>query len=254
MSGVVVTGAAGGIGAELVRQLSEQGERVWALDREWPGEPAASGPGDPVRRLTADVTDPRSVTEALEAIRAEDVPVTGLVNTAGIVLAQPLLQTTPEEWERVFAVNARGVFLMTQAVLGLMIEQSPEDPRRRRGIVTVSSNAGRVPRAEFGAYGASKAAATSVTHSFGLQAAAHGIRCNVVSPGTTRTPMITETWAGEDRTAQTVAGAPESFRLGIPLGRIAEPEDIVAAVMFLLSERARHVTLQDLTVDGGATF
>ena len=120
--------------------------------------------------------------------------------------------------------------------------------------MTVASNAARVPRAEFGAYGASKASAARVSSSFGLQLAAHGIRVNSVCPGTTRTPMVTDAWEGEDRSALPVAGNPETFRLGIPLRRIADPADIASVNAFLISEAARHITMQEIVADGGATL
>ena len=135
-----------------------------------------------------------------------------------------------------------------------MIDQQESDPTNSRSLVTVASNAARVPRAEFGAYGASKASAARVTSSFGLQLAAHGIRVNSVCPGTTRTPMVTDAWEGEDRSALPVAGNPRTFRLGIPLGRIADPADIAAVNAFLISEAARHITMQEIVADGGATL
>ena len=93
-----------------------------------------------------------------------------------------------------------------------------------------------------------------MSSSFGLQLAAHGIRVNSVCPGTTRTPMVTDAWEGEDRSALPVAGNPETFRLGIPLRRIADPEDIAAVNAFLISEAARHITMQEIVADGGATL
>jgi 2,3-dihydro-2,3-dihydroxybenzoate dehydrogenase len=126
--------------------------------------------------------------------------------------------------------------------------------RRRGAIVTVTSNAAGVPRAGMAAYAASKAAAAHFTRCLGLELAAHGIRCNVVAPGSTDTPMQRSLWNEETRDAPVIAGDPATYRTGIPLGRIATPEDIADAVLFLASERARHITLHDLYVDGGATL
>lgn len=253
MSAVVVTGAAGGIGSVLVNQLCEDGHEVWAVDRT---APDASGYAMPesVRPVMLDVTREKDVVDLVRGLETAEVELIGLVNAAGLVHRASLLETSLDEWDRLQAVNSRAVFLMIRELAALMIRQRPRDAENRRGIVTISSNAGNVPRTEFGAYGASKAAATSVTRSFGLQLAEHGIRCNVVCPGTTRTPMVTADWDGEDRSAGPVAGMPEDFRLGIPLGRIAEPEDIAAVARFLVSPAARHVTLQNITVDGGASL
>ena len=173
---------------------------------------------------------------------------------AGIAHSQPLLETSFDTWKRLHAVNSDGVFLCLREFARIMIDQQETDPANSRSLVTVASNAARVPRAEFGAYGASKASAARVSSSFGLQLAAHGIRVNSVCPGTTRTPMVTDAWEGEDRSALPVAGNPQTFRLGIPLGRIADPADIAAVNAFLISEAARHITMQEIVADGGATL
>jgi 2,3-dihydro-2,3-dihydroxybenzoate dehydrogenase len=104
------------------------------------------------------------------------------------------------------------------------------------------------------AYCASKAASAMFTRCLGLELASYGVRCNVVSPGSTETSMLHALWHDESGRAATLGGSPADFRLGIPLGRIAAPEDIAEAVTFLASARARHITMHDLRVDGGATL
>ena len=126
--------------------------------------------------------------------------------------------------------------------------------RRAGSLVTVASNAGGMPRTGMGAYAASKAAADMLTRCFGLELARHGIRCNVVSPGSTDTPMQRRLWTGEDDRARVIAGTPEQFRVGIPLGRLVEPADIADAVLFLASRQARPITLPNLFVVGGPTL
>lgn len=111
-----------------------------------------------------------------------------------------------------------------------------------------------VPRAGMAAYAASKAAATMFTKSLGLEVARHGIRCNVVAPGSTDTPMLSSMWTDPSGPRRTIEGSPEDFRLGIPLGKLATPSDIAEAVAFLLSDQASHITLHALTVDGGAAL
>lgn len=260
MSLIVVTGAGGGIGAAVCARLLEDGYSVLATDlapepalAKAPSLATAHAEGR-LSYLPVDVTSEQSVAALGEYLRQLGKPLQGLVNCAGIVHTAPLLETSYVDWKRVQAVNADGVFLVTREVARLMLEQSDTDPINSRGIVTVSSNAATTPRTEFGAYGASKAAALQVSRSFGLQLAAHGIRVNTVSPGTTRTPMVTDPWDGQDLSAQPIAGNPASYRLGIPLGRIADPQDIAEPIAFLVSPAARHITLQNLTVDGGATF
>lgn len=92
------------------------------------------------------------------------------------------------------------------------------------------------------------------TKSLGLELARHGIRCNVVAPGSTETPMLTSMWQDESGPKGTIEGRPEAFRVGIPLGRLARPSNIADAVVFLLSDQSSHITLHDLTVDGGAAL
>jgi 2,3-dihydro-2,3-dihydroxybenzoate dehydrogenase len=104
------------------------------------------------------------------------------------------------------------------------------------------------------AYAASKAAAAHFTRCLGLELAGLGIRCNVVSPGSTDTPMQRALWTDDAGVEAVVAGRPDLFKPGIPLGRIAAAEDVADAVVFLASDRARHITMHDLYVDGGATL
>jgi 2,3-dihydro-2,3-dihydroxybenzoate dehydrogenase len=102
------------------------------------------------------------------------------------------------------------------------------------------------------AYAASKAATAQFTRCLGLELSRYGIRCNVVAPGSTDTEMQRSLWTSADGASAVVAGSGEAFRVGIPLGRLAEPADIADAVLFLASDRARYITMQVLCVDGGA--
>jgi len=246
MSWVIVTGANGGIGEATVHQLIKNGYSVFAADLAEQPIVSFGTYGDAIFRYRA--------VDLANAVAALDEPITGAVLAAGIAHSQPLLETSFDTWKRLHAVNSDGVFLCLREFARIMIDQQESDPANSRSLVTVASNAARVPRAEFGAYGASKASAARVSSSFGLQLAAHGIRVNSVCPGTTRTPMVTDAWEGEDRSALPVAGNPQTFRLGIPLRRIADPADIAAVNAFLISEAARHITMQEIIADGGATL
>ncbi len=247
----LVTGAAGGIGAAVVRLLAERGALVAAADRdadrlaELTGKLTAEGLT--VAAVPLDVTDSASVEAAVDTAERVLGPIDHLVNNAGVLRLGEVRDLTDEDWRTTFAINAEGVFRVSRTVVHRMI------PRRRGAIVTVASNAGLVPRAEMAAYAASKAAATHFTKSLGLEVARYGIRCNVVAPGSTDTPMLSAMWAdGDDGRAATVAGSPAAYKVGIPLGKLARPEDVAHAVAFLLSDEAGHITLHDLAVDGGA--
>lgn len=232
----LVTGAAGGIGAAVVARLQEQGLDVVATDL------CAT---DDV--LALDVTDASAVREFVAGVEGEG-PVDVLVNAAGVLHTGPALETTDAQRAHMFAVNTTGVMTVSTTVAAHMV-------RRRRGaIVTVASNAGRLPRHGMTAYGASKAAAALFTQSLGLELAEFGIRCNVVSPGTTRTPMVAAMLDRSGATEQDlVRGDLAHYKSGIPLRRIAEPQDVAEVVAFLISDAARHVTMEDVVVDGGAT-
>lgn len=238
----VVTGAASGIGQAISRALIEEGAAVAALDIA----PVAAAAG--LTPYTVDVRDAAAVEAALARAEREIGPVELCANVAGVLATGTIVDSTDGDWDRVFDVNARGVLNVSRAAARLMI------PRRHGAIVTVSSNAGGVPRHGMALYAASKAAATMLTRCLGLELAQYGIRCNIVAPGSTMTPMQTGMWDGPDGAARIIAGAPEQFRIGIPLGKIATPEEVAEAALFLLSDRASHITMADLYVDGGATL
>lgn len=248
----VVTGAGGGIGAAVVRMLAEEGVRVAAVDRDAAAltEAVAKLTADalPVRAFPADVTDEAAVERLLDDVEDGLGPVAHLVNAAGLLRVGKVTDFALVDWKNVFEVNVTGAFLMSRAAVRRMT------PRRRGALVTVASNAAATPRTEMAAYAASKAAVTMFTKSLGLEVARHGIRCNLVAPGSTRTPMLAALWHDESGPRGTIDGDPDAFRAGIPLGRIAEPEDVAEAVLFLLSDRARQITLHELTVDGGAAL
>ncbi|MFJ4767698.1 2,3-dihydro-2,3-dihydroxybenzoate dehydrogenase [Streptomyces uncialis] len=245
----LVTGAARGIGAAVVDGLVREGATVAAVDIDADGlTDLAERSGGRVVPFTADVADPAAVADVVDRTERDIGPIVTGVSVAGILRPGPLCETTDEDWADTFSVNTTGAFLVLRELARRMV------PRGRGSLVTVGSNAAGVPRTGMGAYAASKAATTMLTRCLGLEVARHGIRCNVVSPGSTDTPMQRLLWTDEDALDRVIAGTPEQFRVGIPLGRIAEPADIADAVLFLVSDRARHITMQNLFVDGGATL
>jgi 2,3-dihydro-2,3-dihydroxybenzoate dehydrogenase len=248
----LVTGAASGIGAAVTRELSRQGASVAAVDldatrlRETVEKIVADGHA--ATAFPADVSAAAAVESTVAQVEESLGPLDFLVNAAGVLRLGDVSELTDQDWSVTMAVNATGVFLMSRAVVRRM------SARRRGAIVTVASNAAGTARTQMSAYAASKAAATMFTRCLGLEVAAHGIRCNVVAPGSTDTPMLRSMWSDQAGPRGTIDGQPGSYRVGIPLGRLARPENIADAVVFLLSDRASHITLHTLTVDGGATL
>lgn len=251
-STTVVSGAGSGIGRHVARTLAERGSFVALFDRNAEAIRSAAGEfgtdGFKVYPIAVDVADSRSVDDAVGMVEENCGEIDYLVNAAGVLTMGDIVSTSDDEWRRVFSINVDGVFHLSRAVLSRMVQ------RRRGSIVTIASNAGRVPRAQMAAYGATKAATAHFAKSLALESAAFGIRSNVVSPGSTDTPMLRSMWTDDVSPRQTIDGNPGAFRLGIPLQKLAQPADITEAVLFLLSERANHITMQELCVDGGATL
>ncbi|MEU6046922.1 2,3-dihydro-2,3-dihydroxybenzoate dehydrogenase [Streptomyces sp. JUS-F4] len=259
---VLVTGAAQGIGAAVADLLATLGARVAATDRALPGIEAqatewtrtqeklpdgerSAGSLDP---YVMDVTDRGSVESTVARVERQLGPVDVLVNVAGVLRTGPAAVLSAQDWADTFAVNTTGVFHVSQAVAPLMAA------RGSGAVVTVGSNAAGIPRTGMAAYAASKAAAAMFTKCLGLELAGSGVRCNVVAPGSTDTPMQRALWTDPGAEQRVIDGDPSTYRTGIPLGRIADPRDIAETVAFLASDRARHITMQELYVDGGATL
>lgn len=251
---IIITGAGGGIGTAILDQLLSTQEfdryHFHALDISPPP------PGTPVARVhhhQIDVADQQGIEELVTTIQ-ETYLIAGAINGAGVLAHGPALDLQDVDLQNLLDVNVRGVINLSRAVARAMIQQSPHPiDSLSRSLLTIASNSASGPRASLAAYGASKAFASHYTRSLGLEIASAGIRCNVICPGTTKTPMVTAMWGDKDGSQEAIDGSPELYRLGIPLQRVAEPVDIAPAAAFLMSQAARHITLQELTIDGGAS-
>lgn len=243
----LVTGAAGGIGGAVVEALLDAGARVMATDlpESLPAGPAGS---KHIVWHPMDVRDSASVEAAIDAASAAFGPVALCVHAAGVLSTGALTELADDDWQRVIDINAGGTFRVMRSLGRHMAGHGGG------AIVVIGSNAGGIPRRDMGAYAASKAASAMLTRCLGLELAAMGVRCNIVAPGSTLTPMQTGMWADDTGAARVIEGDLAAFRTGIPLRKLATPADIASAALFLLSDQAGHVTMTDLYVDGGATL
>lgn len=239
---VWVTGAGKGIGYATALAFVDAGARVIGFDREFTQE------NYPFATEVMDVADAAQVAQVCQRVLQKTPRLDVLVNAAGILRMGATDALSVDDWQQTFAVNVGGAFNL--------FSQTMAQFRRQQGgaIVTVASDAAHTPRIGMGAYGASKAALKSLALTVGLELAGCGVRCNVVSPGSTDTDMQRTLWVSEDAEQQRIRGFGEQFKLGIPLGKIARPQEIANTILFLASDLASHITLQDIVVDGGSTL
>ncbi|HEY2221377.1 SDR family oxidoreductase [Actinomycetospora sp.] len=240
MSVAVVTGGGSGIGRATCARLLAEGFTLAVLDMNGDAASAAAGPGGTARAL--DVADAPAVAQAFTEIVAELGRIDVLVNNAGISgspAATVCHETPVEDWDRVLATNTRGPFLCSRAALPVMLAQGSGH------VITVASVAGEVAFPGRCAYTASKGAALMFAKSLALDYAHAGIRSNAVCPGFVRTPMTQWRLDIPELAAQVEAN--------IPIGRIAEPDDVADAISVLASGRMGYMTGHALVVDGGWT-
>ncbi|MEQ6279648.1 2,3-dihydro-2,3-dihydroxybenzoate dehydrogenase EntA [Kluyvera cryocrescens] len=239
---VWVTGAGKGIGYATALAFVDAGAAVTGFDLAFDGDDY------PFATEVLDVADAQQVAQVCERVLAKTERLDVLVNAAGILRMGATDALSLADWQQTFAVNVGGAFNLFQQTMAQF--------RRQQGgaIVTVASDAAHTPRIGMSAYGASKAALKSLALTVGLELASSGVRCNIVSPGSTDTDMQRVLWVSDDAEQQRIRGFAEQFKLGIPLGKIAHPQEIANTILFLASSSASHITLQDIVVDGGSTL
>jgi 2,3-dihydro-2,3-dihydroxybenzoate dehydrogenase len=245
----LIVGAAQGIGKGCAAVFESLGATLSLADLEMERvEEVRLGLSRPAEHSAhrVDVSDEASIDElfrdAVEVMGHLDITVC----TAGVLFPAPFLDQTTAEWDKTFAVNARGAFLVAQRSARHMVERA-----NGGRIILYSSIIGTsVVRRNNVAYCASKAAVAQAVRAMALELGPHNITVNAISPGSTETEMLVSTQSAGD-IESVIQGDAQQWRLGIPLGRLAQPEDQAFATAFLASDAARHITGQEIAVDGG---
>ena len=239
----VVTGGASGIGLGVACQLASDGHRVAILDRnETAAEAAAAelrAAGTTSVGVAVDVADRSAVDTAFARVRAELGPVEMLVTSAGIESFNPLLDITPETWDRILAVNLTGTFSCVQAAVPDMLAAG------WGRIVTISSSSAQSGAPNMTHYAASKGGVIALTKALAVELARNGITVNTIAPSLVDTPMARAAEAAGDFPGVDVVGPM------VPLGRAGTPADIAAACSYLCSDAGSYITGQIVGVNGG---
>jgi 3-oxoacyl-[acyl-carrier protein] reductase len=240
----VVTGGASGFGLETWRRFAREGASVVVMDLKPEALEKATQytdtPGNRVLTVQVDVSKSDQVKAAFDLVEEKFNGLDILVNSAGVIAGHSITEIPEEEWDWVIDVNLKGTFLCTQAALRSMLRHE-----RRGKIINIASLAGRKGSGGWAGahYAASKGGVITLTKSVALQVAQRGINVNAVSPGPADTPL----------TNAIPADLRESIRRGIPAGRLAIPEDVANAVLFLASDEASYIHGAILEVNGGVT-
>jgi 2-hydroxycyclohexanecarboxyl-CoA dehydrogenase len=238
----LVTGAGSGIGRAIAERLAEEGARVAVSDLVLAdAEETAKGIGGDAIAVELDVASDDSIRHAIASVVDRLGPVEVLVNNAGWDRMEPFVDSAPETWDRVLAINLRGPIAVTRAVLDSMIE------RRFGRIVSIASDAGRVGSSGEAVYSGAKAGVMGFSRTVAREVAGFGINVNAVCPGPTNTPLI-------QREAEKNPKLVAALARAVPFGRLAEPGEIAGAVVFLASDDAAFITGQALSVSGGLTM
>jgi len=243
---VVITGAGRGIGRATAELAAARGFCVAVMDLDAKAAEATAkeirGRGEQAEGFDCDVSDRVSVDAALDKVRSSLGAVYALVNNAGTDRMALFADSKPEDWRFIIDVNLIGTLNVTQAALS--------DLRQAGGrVVSVSSDAARVGSTGEAVYSASKAGVLGFTKALARELARDRVTVNAVCPGPTNTALLDSVRRGP-KGDKIVAGMTRA----VPLGRIAEPRDIAAAILFFLSDDAAYITGQSLSVSGGLTM
>jgi D-sorbitol dehydrogenase (acceptor) len=244
----IITGGARGIGRAVAERYVTEGARVFIADLQLDlARDAAESIGNKTEAIEVNVTDVASINRMVAHVTAKTGGVDILVNNAAIFDMAPIVEVTEKSYDKIFAVNVKGLFFTLQAVARQMIVRGQGGK-----IVNIASQAGRRGEALVSVYCASKAAVISLTQSAGLDLIKHRINVNGIAPGVVDTPMWDDVDALFAKYENRKPG--EKKRLvgaAVPFGRMGLPEDHVGAAVFLASSDADYIVAQTLNVDGG---
>ena len=241
----IVTGAAQGIGRAIASRLADEGAKVALADIQLESaERAASeicAGGASAIAVALDVTRLDDAVAAADRVERELGPIDILVNNAGWDILMPFVETTPDLWNKVIAINYRGVLNCCKAI-------APRMQSRGSGkIISISSDAGRVGSSGEAVYAGCKAAIIGFSKTLARELAANHINVNVVCPGPTDTALLKTAMAGREKVLDAMAR-------GIPFRRLGQPADLAGAVAFFASPDSDFITGQVLSVSGGLTM
>jgi NAD(P)-dependent dehydrogenase (short-subunit alcohol dehydrogenase family) len=237
----IVTGAAGGIGSAVLRQLRQAGAAVVAEDID-PAVEGMAADDDGVAPLQGDAADAQTAREAVELAVSRFGRLDVVVNNAGRFLLKPIVDTTDDEWDGLMATNVRSVFVHCRAALPHLVAAGG-------AIVNVSSISGVIGLPAQGAYCATKGAIAQITRQLAIEHASDGVRVNAVAPGAVDTDFVNAALAG----APDLEAARGDIGASHPLGRMATPEEIARVMVFLASPQASFMTGAVVMADGGFT-
>jgi NAD(P)-dependent dehydrogenase (short-subunit alcohol dehydrogenase family) len=236
---ILVTGAASGIGAAIVRRFVQEGAGVAMLDRDAIALEAAAQEVSSAGTFVTDVTDQSGVCKTIEAAARTLGGIDGVINAAGVLHVACFEDTVIAQWQRMLDVNLTGAWIVCRAALPHLRREASAT------IVNIASGLALRPAAGYSAYAVSKSGLITLTHALAIELAP-SIRVNVVCPGAVETPMTQHLYVDAKRKSEAMAN--------YALGRLATMSEVANAVLFLTSPESSFTTGAALTVDGGRTF
>lgn len=241
----VVSGGRRGIGKAIALALAEAGADIAICDRVT-DDGELNAVADEVKRLgrrslavQTDITKKADVDNLAQRVVDEFGVIDILVNNAAMNIMAPLLELREEGWDRVIDTDLKGYYLCSQAVGKIMVSQ------KRGNIINIASTAAMYTASEMGAYCIAKAGVVMLTKVLAVELAQYNIRVNAIAPSMVKTKFSEPLWSGPETLKE--------IESGIPLGRLAEPSDIIGAALFLASDASSYITGHTIVVDGGSS-